>query len=115
LGTKDQRRHPRIKVRWPVSIRTDHHPTEGETRNITEAGMLICTKDPLKLNASYRICLFPPNHPPLEFGCTVVWSDLYGIDAQDTVYGVGFCFVKVSDEDLGRLREVIPSPDAGID
>ena len=111
MNSRENRRHSRVKIKWPIAILIDDTTFEGETRNITEAGLLICTKEPLRLNKDYRISLFPPQRETVELNCTVIWSDLYGIDPQDTVYGVGFCFVKVTDEDLHKLKSIIPDTD----
>ena len=108
----ENRNHPRIKVTWPVTIITDDRKIGGETRNISESGILISTSEPLRLNEIYQIALHPPGHEWVELGCTVIWSDLYGIDPDDKVYGIGFCFVRVSEADFHKLKEVLPSTDA---
>jgi hypothetical protein len=38
----------------------------------------------------------------------VVWSDLYGIGDDDSAYGMGICFVEISDEDLHVLQKLFP-------
>ena len=108
LSETEKRLHQRFNVKWPVTILSDGQTIQGETRNISEAGILICTKEPLQLNIDYTISLFPPDKDSLELNCTVVWSDLYGIDPSNTVYGVGLCFVKVSDKDLHKIRTIMP-------
>ena len=108
LNETEKRLHQRFNVKWPVTILSDGQTIQGETRNISEAGILICTKEPLQLNIDYTISLFPPDKDSLELNCTVVWSDLYGIDPSNTVYGVGLCFVKVSDKDLHKIRTIMP-------
>ena len=98
---------PRIKVRWPITVLTDEGTIEGETRNITAAGMFIRCKEPLRVNETYRISIRPPNRQAIELTCKVIWSSLYGIDGQDTAYAMGFHFVKVSDEDRHFLSDTI--------
>ncbi len=108
LNETEKRRHQRLNVKWPVTILSNGQTIQGETRNISEAGILICTKEPLRINIDYTISLFPPDKDALELNCTVVWSDLYGIDPSNTVYGVGLCFVRVSDKDLHKIRTIMP-------
>lgn len=105
----EKRNHQRFNVKWPVTILSQGDNIQGETRNISESGILICTKEPLRLNEDCTISIHPPGRDSLAMNCTVVWSDLYGIDPSNTVYGVGFCFVKVSDKDLDKLRTIIPN------
>ena len=94
----ERRKQERINVRWPITVFTDKGTIEGETRNISVSGMYINCKVPLSLNESYRVSITPPNHQNIELTCKVVWSDLYGI---------GFCFVEVPDEDRHLLRGII--------
>ncbi len=98
MGLIEKRKHTRIEARWPITVLTNEGIIEGETRNISVGGMYINCKVPLSLNESYRVSITPPNHQNIELSCKVVWSDLYGI---------GFCFVEVPDEDRHLLRDII--------
>ena len=108
LNDIDKRQHKRTSINWPIEIHSEEKPIDGETRNVSESGILISTKEPLRLNEDYIISLFPPDADVLELHCTVVWSDLYGIDPSNTVYGVGICFVKVSENELHKLESIMP-------
>jgi len=103
----DRRKHTRIKVRWPITVLTDDSTIEGETRDITVVGMFINCKEPLRLNEIYQISIRPPNQQSIELNCEVVWSNLYSTDGENTAYGMGFCFVKVTDEDHHFLSDVL--------
>ena len=100
---KESRKHGRIDVRWPIQTFEDESKIEGETKNISESGVLISMVKPLRLYQEYRISILLPNHSRLELGGKVIWSDLYGIASDDQVYGVGLCFVKVSEKDCEIL------------
>jgi hypothetical protein len=102
----EKRKHTRIEVRWPITVRTDDSTIEGETRNITVVGMLINCKEPLRPNEVYRISISPPDHQDIELTCKVIWSNLYSTDGKNT-FGTGFCFVKVSDEDSHFLSDFV--------
>lgn len=105
-NTIERREHTRIKVRWPITVVTDDITIEGETRDITAVGMFINCKKPLELNETYRISVIPPNQQSIELTCKVLWSNLYSTDGENT-YGMGFCFVRVSDEDSHLLSNVL--------
>ena len=102
----ERREHTRIKVRWPIAVVTDDSTIEGETRDITPVGMFINCKEALELNESYRISVLPPNQQSIDITCKVLWSNLYSTDGENT-YGMGFCFVKVSDKDSHLLSDVL--------
>jgi len=102
----ERREHTRIKVRWPIAVVTDDSTIEGETRDITTVGMFINCKEALELNESYRISVIPPNQQSIDITCKVLWSNLYSTDGENT-YGMGFCFVRVSDEDSHLLSDVL--------
>jgi len=105
-NTIERRTHTRIKVRWPIAVVIDDNTIEGETRDITPVGMFINCKEPLALNETYRISIIPPNHQGIDLTCKVLWSNLYSTDSEN-MYGAGFCFVKVSDEDIHFLSDVL--------
>ncbi len=105
----EKRKHARFNLKWPITILTGNSPIEGDTINVSETGMLLSTKKPLRLYESYRITIKPSKEQNLELTCKVIWSDLYGIDPDDTVYGMGLCFVLISEKDIQVLRDLISS------
>jgi len=110
LNDINKRKHKRTSVKWPIKVHSEDKLIDGETKNISESGILFSTKEPMRLNGDYIISLFPPDADVLELHCTVVWSDLYGIDQSDTVYGIGICFTKVSENELQKLKSIVPEP-----
>lgn len=103
----ERRKQPRIEVRWPVAVFADYGTIEGETRNISVDGIAIFCDEPLRLNELYRISISPPNHPAVGVTGKVIWSDLYGIEDDETTVGMGVCFVEISEEDRSFLSEVV--------
>jgi hypothetical protein len=105
----ERRKDRRIAVKWPITVFTGTHPIDGETRNISLDGMFISSKEPLRLNEFYKISLKIPKQPDIELSGQVVWSDLYGIDRQKEAYGMGFCFLQVSEKDRHLLKAMLSS------
>jgi len=97
----------KLKVKWPVTVITGQNMIEGVTRNITEEGMLILSKEPLRLNEMYRITVRLPNYLDRVLTCKVIWSNLYGIDPRNQVYGMGYCFVQASTKDRLFLSNMV--------
>ena len=103
----EKRKYPRVSVKWPVTILTDYALIEAEARNITVNGVFIFSKDLLRLNKTFPFLISPPNRKSIEVTGTVIRSDHHSLDEQNISYGMGICFVKVSDEDLHFLKDMI--------
>lgn len=105
--TVDERKHYRVEVQWPIAVFSDHGLIEGETTNISTEGVSICCDEPLKINESYQIYIIPLTNKAIEITGRVVWSNLYGIDEDNTAVGIGICFVEISDKDRHTIQEII--------
>jgi len=103
----ERRKHQRRQVTWPVNVFTDHGTIEGETQNISTDGVFISCDEPLALNENYRIGIIPPDHQIIDITGKVVWSDLYGIDENNTAVGMGLCFVELPNFDHNFLDSVV--------
>ena len=97
----------KIKVKWPVTVNAGANLIEGVTRNITDAGMLILSKEPLRMDKQYQITVRLPNYLNRILTCRVIWSNLYGIDPQNDIYAMGYCFLKASGKDRVFLTNVM--------
>jgi len=103
----DKREHPRIEVTWPIKIYIDKEVINGEVSNISVEGIYICCEKPLRLGDTFRISVAPPHHQTIGVTGKVVWSDLYGLDNEKAVYGVGICLMEIADEDRHFLNNLI--------
>ena len=104
---KERRKHPRMIVRWPVSVITDVGLIEGETRNITSEGVFIHSKERLVENHQYQLIVKLPKHQPIVVRGRLIWSNLEECDDNSLLGGMAFSFVKVSEEDRRYLEKVI--------
>lgn len=103
----ERRKNQRRQVTWPVNVFTDHGKIEGEIKNISVDGVFISCEEPLSLNENYRIGIIPPNHQIIDVTGKVVWSDLYGIDENNTAFGMGICFVEILNNDHNYLDNAV--------
>jgi hypothetical protein len=103
---EEKRKLPRIEVRWPVTMITEKGSVEGEARNITVEGVFIHCMERLSLNETYRL-LIKPSGEKIEVMGKLLWSNLDSAADRDSLLGMGFCFVKVSEGDRELLREAI--------
>jgi hypothetical protein len=103
----ERRQHPRIPVRWPITVITKQGNIEGESRNITIAGLFVHCLEKLEKNQDYQMIIKIPEKESLLLNGRVVWSNFDNVDYNDSYVGTGFCFIKVSKEDRGVLSELI--------
>lgn len=103
----ENRRHPRIEVEWPVIVSKGDDFIEGKTKNIASDGISIFCEEPLPLDEIVSISIEPPGQHAMVISGRVIWSDVYGIDDQNATYGIGLCFVKISDKDHSRFLDLI--------
>ena len=103
----DRRKSPRIDIRWPISIQTDQGVVSGETVNISSDGVSICCDEPIPLEKILQISILPPDHQIIEISGRITWSDLCGIDAENTTVGIGLCFMEISKADKEYFTQVV--------
>jgi hypothetical protein len=104
--------HDRTEVRWPVRIVSEHRTIEGETRNISFDGIYICCDEPLRLNQRFRMAISPPNSTPIGLTGKVIWSDMYGLDREETPFAMGVSLVKISKKDRKHIEDAFSGPAA---
>ena len=103
----EKRKHPRIEVSWPIKIYLDNEVIDGEVSNISVEGIYISCEKPLRLSNTFRISVAPPHHQTIGVTGKVVWSDLYGLDKEERVHGVGICLMEIADKDRHFLNNLI--------
>ena len=102
-----RRQFSRTIVRWPVTLLTSQHKTEGETENVSPTGVFISCKNVHISEGSVRMVIRVPGHQPINVAGRVVWSTVQKPNEGPPSFGVGVQFTKISDNDSHFLREVI--------
>jgi hypothetical protein len=103
----EKRKHPRIPVRWPVTIITEKGTIEGESRNITVAGVFIHCQEEIHENEVHQIIIKIPKQESILVKGRVVWSNFDSMEETSIFRGMGFSFIKISDDDRVILADVI--------
>ena len=103
----EKRKHSRIKVRWPIRISTAEGFVDGVTRNITVAGLFIQCEKALPENTPFTMTIMPPGKKAIEVKAKVIWSDLDDGDGKSTDFGMGFCFMEISEDKRRHLQDLI--------
>ena len=60
----------------------------------------------MKKQVLIKSTIVPPGKAMSEFTGKVIWSDLYGIDKDEKAYGMGVCFVEISENDRHQLQSL---------
>lgn len=103
----EKRRHPRIPVRWPVTIITDKGTIEGESRNITVAGIFIHCQEELHEDEVHQMIIKIPEQESILVKGRVAWSNFDSMEESNTYRGMGFSFIRISEDDRVILADVI--------
>ncbi len=103
----ERRKHPRHKVRWPVTVLVGDNKISGETVDIGVDGISICCETPLHIDQACRILIMPPDHQIIDTTGKAIWSNLYGVDENDAIVGMGVCFIEISKNDREFLNNVV--------
>ena len=94
----------RIKVEWPVRLKTARGVVVGKTRDISAGGAHIRCKEYLELNEPAHIIIEPPDREPLEVSAIVIWSDSKDESNRPRIIGVKF--TEISEVDHHYLEQV---------
>ena len=107
----EKRKQHRYKIRWPITIHTKKGPVDGESRNVTGSGIFIHCQEKLRQDEVYRMVIRFPEREPVELEGRLVWSNLEGVDSESALAGMGFSFIRFSNEDQHRIDDMVsPHP-----
>ena len=69
-----QRRHPRMDLAVPVDIHTHDNKHLGETKNISQGGMLLQAHAPVSISQPIRLKFTLPPEAPVEIPAVVTYK-----------------------------------------
>lgn len=106
--TAEQRKHPRVEVRWPVTMETPEGKLVGKTENISCGGAYIRCSMLLSKNDFLTMTIQAPNREPLHAGVEVMWVDIPLFHEEEQVLiGIGVRFTHLSVGDLQFISHVV--------
>ena len=102
----DNRRHTRVNVKWPVSIKAPAGIVDGTTENLSLSGAFIRLSKQLSSSAEIPLVL---NAKGRFIPCTaqVVWSDESNLSDQGQSLGIGVRFTQMMLHDREFLHREI--------
>ena len=95
---------PRVKLKWPVAIKTEKGSMEGVTLDLGTDGAFVSCAKPLRLNEIFDMVITSPDHE-IEAKAEVIWSNIYGPDDDITPRGMGVRFLKISGKDRKAIAK----------
>ena len=106
MTLEDQRLHPRVNLRWPVSLEFGGEVAEGTTKDISEGGAYVCCATPLGLKQEFSMVINAPEKQ-LNVKAEVVWANTYGFNDEITPRGMGVRFMNISGEDRRIIARAV--------
>jgi c-di-GMP-binding flagellar brake protein YcgR len=101
----DGRGGPRIKIKWPVTVKTAAGSMDGVTLDLGLDGAFVLCANPLRLNEVFDLVINAPDQP-IEAKAEVIWSNIYGPDDDITPRGMGVRFIQISGEHRRVIAKV---------
>lgn len=101
----DGRGGPRIKIKWPVTVKTAKGSMDGVTLDLGTDGAFVLCANPLRLNEVFDIVINAPDQP-IEAKAEVIWSNIYGPNDDITPRGMGVRFIEISGAHLRVIAKV---------
>ena len=106
FGSRENRRHRRVKIKWPVVMTTSKGLVDGRTHNISLGGAFIrCPVKPI-LEENFRLVMTTKDRLILV-NAELVWSNGHTSEGKSSQHEMGIRFTKLSSNDRSFLSGVI--------
>jgi PilZ domain len=113
---KERRRHPRVRIDWPVVIQREDRATAGVATDISASGLLIRTDKPPLPQERLQLFILVPEREAIKVKSAVSWSQADFCQNDFYPSGVGVRFTRVSRPDRAFLTDWIHGRlDASVD
>ena len=106
---KERRRHPRVRIDWPVVIQRKDRATVGVATDVSATGALIRTDKPPLPQEGLQVFILVPEREAIKVKSTVSWSQVDFCQNDCYPSGVGIRFTGGSKPDRAFLSSWIKS------
>jgi hypothetical protein len=104
----EKRKHPRVEVKWPVTMMTTDGDANGIVENVSSGGAYIRTRKLLSNNDLIFMGVLGLKQELLWIGAEVVRTDVASTPKpEQAMLGIGVQFTTVSGEDYQFLQNVV--------
>lgn len=101
---RNDRLGPRVKVKWPVTVKTEKGSMDGVTLDLGTDGAFVSCAKPLRLNEVFDMVITAPDQA-IEARAEVIWSNIYGPDDEISPRGMGVRFLQISGQDRKAIAK----------
>ena len=101
---RNDRLGPRVKVKWPVTVKTEEGSMDGVTLDLGTDGAFVSCAKPLRLNEVFDMVITAPDQA-IEARAEVIWSNIYGPDDEISPRGMGVRFLQISGQDRKAIAK----------
>ena len=106
FGSQENRRHRRVKIRWPVVMTTSNGLADGQTHNVSLGGVFIRCQEKINLEDRFRLVMTTKDRLILV-NAEVVWSNGHKSEGKSAYHEMGIRFTNISGNDRTFLSGVI--------
>jgi hypothetical protein len=104
----EKRKHPRVEVKWPVTMMTADGDANGIVENISSGGAYIRTRKLLSDHDIIVVGILGLKRELLWIGAEVVRADIATTSKpEEAAVGLGVRFTTVSGEDYQFLKNAV--------
>ena len=103
---EENRKIPKIKIKWPVIVERPEGDIEGAMTRITPKGGFVHCAKPPKLNEVFDMTIDAPDNR-FMVKAEVIWSNIYGRDDEISPRGMGIRFFKIRSADRLFIASVL--------
>ena len=97
---REKRQHDRVRVGFPVMVRTASGTMVGQIKDISPGGAFLCVQESLNPEETLKMTIrFSRLRPPLKATGKVIKSHIYCLDDETMCHGMSVRFIKISDKD----------------
>lgn len=102
-----RRAHPRVDVKWPVTMMTPEGDMDGTIENISAGGAYIRCGTPLFKKDLFILAIISQNQELTWIGAEVVWIDIPPNHDSEVPVGMGVRFTSISAEDQRLIDDAV--------
>jgi uncharacterized protein (TIGR02266 family) len=101
------RQETRTQKTLSVSYEDKESFVDAYTENLSDGGLFVSTRNPLKQGEQFLLTLQLPDFPdPMKIKCEVVWARAEG-EETDSPNGMGVKFIEITQEDKETLKQYL--------
>ena len=106
FSSRENRRHRRAKIKWPIVMKTPDGLVDGQTQNLSLGGAFVCCAELPNLQDDFLLVMTSKDRLILV-NAEVVWSNGSKSSAKSTAHGMGIRFTKILSNDRTFLSGII--------